>query len=164
MKSVEEEQIVKNIFLDDNSVSHVQKSGSSRKVFLYLLLVQSHSCWLEKEEYITHQTASGLSFSGTLVHCDVRKDNIFAVSESEVLLNDWGSACYEKEGVLREASGNILDSLIQDKEVKVRSNGDLHALARTVYRLFCQPSFEYLTNECQEFWANRSKLWLYRDF
>lgn len=112
----------------------------------------------------THQTASGLSFSGTLVHCDVRKDNIFAVSESEVLLNDWGSACYEKEGVLREASGNILDSLIQDKEVKVRSNGDLHALARTVYRLFCQPSFEYLTNECQEFWANRSKLWLYRDF
>ena len=99
------------------------------------------------------------------VHRDVRYCNIFAVSEEEALLNDWGSAwskgdCTSTyEGVKIEASDHILVNLINNTEFVPLPADDLHALARTVYCYLYTPPLLVTNDQLQKFWKGLSNKW-----
>ena len=109
-----------------------------------------------------------------IVHRDVRSANIYAVTKHEVLLNDWGSSCMRSvgecipyEGVIAEASDHILALLIDGKHVVVRPNDDLHALARTVYRILFKPPPHMIAStmeveglkKIKQFWNDCGRSW-----
>lgn len=108
-----------------------------------------------------------------IVHRDVRSANIYAVTKHEVLLNDWGSSCsvgecISYEGVIAEASDHILALLIDGKHVLVvRPNDDLHALARTVYRILFKPPPHMIAStmkveglkKIKQFWNDCGRSW-----
>ena len=104
-----------------------------------------------------------------VVHRDVQPSNILCV-KGEVLLNDWGSACYMEdikkpyEGWLLGSSDAVLDCLIQNpgNPVPVHPKNDLHSLARTVYCMLYNPPQLLNTNDkkvIKKYWESTCSWW-----
>ena len=98
-----------------------------------------------------------------IVHRNVRLANILWVSNSEVLLNDWGTAYDftdnygndydEYTGCVKEASPNALNDMIQNTNTP-KCSDDLHSLVRAFYRMTHnnKPQTSDI-NELQSFWT-----------
>ena len=106
----------------------------------------------------------------SIVHRDVSQNNIFLVSNGDVLLNDWASACkldeeVGYEGWLAGGSEAILSSLEESRPVRIRPCDDLHSLVRTFYCLFIDPSPPILPlnkdniGKIRRFWKERNSTW-----
>ena len=106
-----------------------------------------------------------------LVHRDIRYPNLFLTKDDGVLVNDWGSAVsegnpQEYSGVTVEGSKAILSALKAGKTPSACPNDDLHALARTIFRmLVALPQFKNQQHDktfyqkLLEFWSQVSDHW-----
>ena len=104
-----------------------------------------------------------------VVHRDVSQNNVYSV-EREVLLNDWGCACFKVddappyEGWLQGSSDYILNFLRESQhKFPIRFKDDLHSLARMVYCIILRPTYSQLPSKdfkaIQHFWKGRGDGW-----
>ena len=112
-----------------------------------------------------------------IVHRDIRIPNLFKLQDSgDVLVNDWGFAVYISDGpqkyygAISEASDRILDAKIENPKSMICPDprDDLHALARTFFRLiYCpppkclppQPSCCSDLQKIKHYWSIVNKYW-----